>query len=295
MKYVIYTILLVVLGSTLTITQEEEVFNLTHDDWERTYIVHFPEDYDESEPIPLVLALHPSGSSGDIFMLTSEFNDQADISDHLIVYPSAIGNYWQYWPEEGRPDDVDFLDTLLDHLIETYNIDESHIYIVGYSSGARMTLRLRCELSDRITAVSVIAASMSFFIAENCLDASPVPTMIIWGTEDTAFPRDGYVRLDNGQLLTSFSWTQNTQFLVAINQCDFSSNEINIISVEDSPIGVVRQVIPDCAGDAEVRIYALMEFDHSWPRAAEIVLADGTVGRLNDEIWDFFNNHSLGE
>ena len=212
MKYIIYTILLVVFGSTLTIAQENEVFTLTHEDLERNYIVHFPEGYDESEPIPLVLALHPAGSTGEVFMFSSEFNEQADLAGHLIVYPTAIGQYWQYWYEAGRPDDVDFLETLLDHLIETYNVDESRIYVVGYSSGAVMTLMLRCRLSDRLAGVTVIAGTLSFFIAENCTDAAPVPTMMILGSEDTTFPREGRITLEDGVIFSRLSWVQNTQF-----------------------------------------------------------------------------------
>ncbi len=39
---------------------------------------------------------------------------------------------------------------MIDILIEKYKVDESRIFVTGWSNGGYMTYRLACELSDKI-------------------------------------------------------------------------------------------------------------------------------------------------
>jgi poly(3-hydroxybutyrate) depolymerase len=55
------------------------------------------------------------------------------------------------------PDDVGFLQNLIEVLISQYNINSNQIYVTGFSSGAQMTERVGNELSNIVAAIAPVA------------------------------------------------------------------------------------------------------------------------------------------
>ena len=53
-------------------------------------------------------------------------------------------------------------------MIKKYNVDENQIFITGWSNGAMMSLRLACELSDKIAGVASFVGSFSNKIKQKC-------------------------------------------------------------------------------------------------------------------------------
>lgn len=51
-----------------------------------------------------------------------------------------------------QPDDVAFVEALLDDLATVVNVDPKRVYATGISNGGMMCYRLAAELSDRIAA-----------------------------------------------------------------------------------------------------------------------------------------------
>ncbi|MEM7484900.1 MAG: hypothetical protein AAF348_06790 [Bacteroidota bacterium] len=77
----------------------------------------------------------------------------------------------------------DFVEKLLDHLIETANIDASRIYITGHSMGGDGTWYLGAKLQDRIAAIvplsnAVSESTMSFVKAK--IENETFETLPIW-------------------------------------------------------------------------------------------------------------------
>lgn len=169
---------------------------------QREYIVYIPSTYNENDKHPLVFQLHGSSGDGKKFYNISGWNRLAEEHNFIVVYPTSYaydlringcGNNlvtkWNNYnlpkeacPTENLRNDVIFFDQMLDELMKTYMIDESRIYMAGFSNGSGMTSRLAVELSDRITAVGGLAG---FFPADTMyLPQRILPLHIMLGTTD---------------------------------------------------------------------------------------------------------------
>ena len=84
---------------------------------------------------------------------------------------------------KSETDDLGFVETLLDQLGETRNIDTDRVYAIGMSNGGMMSYLLACRLSQRIAAIASVTGSMTVD-SENCIANRPVPVMQIHGVED---------------------------------------------------------------------------------------------------------------
>jgi polyhydroxybutyrate depolymerase len=306
MRLVRLVVLMAVTGGIvgrLAFAQENDFTDsLTYDDYERTFMVHLPPDYDGSEPVPLVIMLHGATMSGVSMMLVSDFNTAADAMGAIAVYPDGLAGRWGYLDADQLPpgsayrDDVGFVRALIDDLSEEYTVDPSRIYMAGYSNGGMMALRLRCELEDRLAGVVAIGANLSFSLALHCLESDPVPVLLVLGTDDGAFPMLGYaVPTDDGLLDSVFSLNQGMTFLMTLNGCD---NDMTTTEVTPPTGGtrVIHYTYQRCVGDTEAALYTLVDWDHDWPGyEATTVIGPVGDGLIRDAIWAFFEDHRLGE
>ena len=63
--------------------------------------------------------------------------------------------------------------------------------MTGVSNGAKMSLRLGCELTDRITAIAPVIGSMPESLVSGCAPTRPIPILMINGTDDPLVPWEG--------------------------------------------------------------------------------------------------------
>ncbi len=94
------------------------------------------------------------------------------------------------------PDDVAFIDDLLDALEAELCIDSARVFSTGFSAGAHLSVRLACDLSDRIAAIAPVAGvyfhPFSPDIPESgCLSTRPIPVIAFHGTTDPGVPFEG--------------------------------------------------------------------------------------------------------
>ena len=57
-------------------------------------------------------------------------------------------------------DDVAYMKDMMDILVSKYNVDESRIFMTGWSNGAIMTMRTVCALGDKIKAAAPYAGAL---------------------------------------------------------------------------------------------------------------------------------------
>ena len=131
--------------------------SLTHNDLERAYHLHIPSSYRNSTAAPLVVALHGGGGSGQKMATLSRLSLLADQNGFIVAYPEAVERHWndgrglsQYRSQKENIDDVGFISGMIDAISGDYNIDQERVYVTGASNGAMMSLRLGCELADKI-------------------------------------------------------------------------------------------------------------------------------------------------
>jgi hypothetical protein len=112
----------------------------------------------------------------------------------MVAAPRAaldptLGLYaWDsFWSLAGcgpiQQDDVGFLNSLLDKLLEDYPVDPHRIYIYGYSMGAAMAHRMACANPERFAGI-VAGAGFILGDAESCTPFDPISVLQFHSVSD---------------------------------------------------------------------------------------------------------------
>jgi len=267
----------------------------------RFYIVHVPKNYNPAKPAPVVLALHGAAMNGTMMVGFTGLNETSERNGFLAVYPSGTGTAsFLTWNAGGfsgqfannRPDDVGFINNLLDDLAKKYNIDQKRIFACGMSNGGMMCYRLAAELSNRIAAVAPVAGTIAI---DESKPTRPVPVMHFHGLKDRivpyAFDKDktpSFMRF-KGVEDSVMTW-------VRINGCSDSAKP-ETISKPDSDMKVTRRTYSGGKNGSEVVLIVVEEGGHTWPGQRQTGL--GFIGKstidisANDLMWDFFQKHPM--
>ena len=137
--------------------------SFSHDGIVRSYLIHVPETYDDDVEVPLLLVLHGYSSAPEFAESGSGLSALVEAEGFIVVYPRANGSptMWnaggpfESW--SGGVDDVGFISSLIDHLIDRYAIDPARVYVTGHSNGGFMTYLLFSALADKIAGIAPMA------------------------------------------------------------------------------------------------------------------------------------------
>ncbi len=127
-------------------------FNIEIDGAIRNFLIHVPELYDGSKEVPIVFMLHGSSGTGNKFYNISRWVEKSDEEGFIAVFPTALeypilpsGNLSTKWSSDGVAkdvvegtvikDDVPFFEGLIELLISSFKVDQSRLYICGFSNG----------------------------------------------------------------------------------------------------------------------------------------------------------------
>lgn len=157
----------------------------------RASLLYAPVDYTPGVAYPLLVSLHP-------FLL----GPQAWESYSGLAAAASARNYWVLLPRgsdpgprwavpgglAGGPDDIGWIDQLIERTAATVCVDGSRVFAAGFSAGAAMAVGLSCELPWRFAA---IAASGGSNLTSLCPDAGPTDALILHGSADPIAPSSG--------------------------------------------------------------------------------------------------------
>ena len=92
------------------------------------------------EKVPLVFYFH-GGSCVPLYGAEqSGWHDIADKENFIVVYPKASKDaMWNAWNDDAAPSDEDFFLALVAYMKSVYAIDETRIYVSGFSMGGMMS------------------------------------------------------------------------------------------------------------------------------------------------------------
>ena len=215
----------------------------------------------------------------------------SDADGFLVVYPQGLsdpdfGLHWNFLQAPNpEPNDVAFVNTLLDSLEASLCIDPFRVFSTGFSNGAAMSVRLACSLSNRIAAVAPVSGAyyppdiLSLNPAETCEDVAAVPILAFHGTADTTNPFAGGVGYGG---LSSALLTRAAD--VERRVTDATTGERGR---QESQVAADVRLIEygSCRDGSVVQLYAVDGGYHAWPGPG----APGPDQEIdaNDLIWAF--------
>jgi poly(hydroxyalkanoate) depolymerase family esterase len=110
-----------------------------------------------TEKAPLLFYFHGGNCIPLYGAEQSGWHDIADREGFIVIYPKAsTKKRWNCWNDADEPSDFDFVLALIEHMKQVHPIDESRIYLSGFSMGSMMTNALACCYPD------VFAAGAAF-------------------------------------------------------------------------------------------------------------------------------------
>jgi polyhydroxybutyrate depolymerase len=262
----------------------------------RYYYLYVPPDLGDRVGVPLVILLHGAGGNPRTVRNLTGMNELAEQEKFIVAYPQGTGvrdrqltwNAGQCcgFAYENDIDDVAFIRELTAELSSQQDIDEHRVYAAGISNGGMMTQRLACELSDRIAAAAVVAASIPKI---TCKPKEPLSVIMFNGTADLHVPYEGGKAKKSvlDEPIVHASVKDAVSFWVTHNGChpqpELKGDDI-----------VKKETYSGGKNNTQVILYTIAGGGHTWP---------GTKVRKPDPqdpmqriaatplIWEFFNKN----
>lgn len=257
-------------------------------------------------PSPVVFVLHGGASADGRQTLRFGFQELGARDGVVTVHPSGVGAGWNDGRETdyllsrgGGVDDVAFFDAMIDSLIKENIADPARIYITGGSNGGMMTMRLVCELGDKLAGAAPFIAQLPEKLQDRCSPPRPVPMMIMVGTADRLMPFGGgsvvaMARDDHGRVLSA----QDTfTFWQQKNRCRGETVKDRVPDTDPNDGTRVRiERAQGCAAPLEMVI--VEGGGHRLPGEGSRLYGESRMGALSgvssrdisgrDLIWHFF-------
>jgi polyhydroxybutyrate depolymerase len=168
----------------------------------RTYTVVGPKGGPASRD--LILIFHGSRQTGDVHreFTGRAFDALADSGAAVVAYLDGYKGNWNDARRESsfparkeNVDDIGFTRAVIQELADSYKIDTSRVFAVGYSNGGQMVMRLVHEMTELIAGAAVVAATMpepeNFLLPQPPHAPAPIPVLLIHGTKDPIVSYEG--------------------------------------------------------------------------------------------------------
>lgn len=124
---------------------------------DRSYHVKEPDGWDGVSPLPVMLHFHGWARTGALPVQHARISGATRRRGVLLIAPNGLNRTWNF--REGSPD-VAFADAVLADVIARYPVDETQIFVSGYSFGSAMAWRYVCESGDDVRALLAVAGTL---------------------------------------------------------------------------------------------------------------------------------------
>ena len=169
--------------------------------YDRNYLTYLP---GKLSPKPgLIIALHGTGMNAARMRQWTgyELDILADQYGFVVAYPDGYKGNWNdcrtnspFPAKKENIDDVRFIQSLINKYEQEQHIDPAKVFVLGFSNGGQMAMRLAMERPGLIISICAISANLP--TPETCSCPSEGPTskiMLVTGTEDSINPYKGGV------------------------------------------------------------------------------------------------------
>lgn len=259
---------------------------------QRKFRLYKPNSYNGNIAVPLILNLHGYTSNAIQQQFYGSFMPIADTANFLVVHPDGTAPLGQqFWNAgiSGTPNDVAFLNDLIDSLKAQFNIDANAVYSCGMSNGGIMSYYMSVVSNGKIAAIASVTGTM-FNTWLNNLPGRIVPVMEIHGTADGTVPYNGSGPNNMAHIDTVLKRWRNH------NACNSSSLVTNVpnINVNDGATAINYKFY-NSNGKAYVEHYKVVNGAHTWPGAPIAIGTTCMDFNASLEIWRFFRQFKLNQ
>jgi polyhydroxybutyrate depolymerase len=236
---------------------------------ERSYILHLPVNMSAGEEYPLIIALHPLGSTAAAFETSTQFSAKADQEGFIVAYPQGIDNSWNAGgccdpaASEGV-NDFEFISALIDTLSANHPVNTEKVFITGFSNGGIMTYALASEITDKLAGIATVGALL--MMNENH-GSKPLPIIHFHALDDNSVNINGM-----------------SGYMSVYDLLDEWKNINGITAATDTfrdDSGIKGVLYPSNDSSANIILYTSQSGGHAWEINARL----GTTNR----IWEFFS------
>lgn len=280
----IYCILFLFFSVFQVNAQTTVIDSIFHDGLWRNYRLYVPAIYTGTSSVPLVLNLHGYTSNASEQEFYGDFRPIADTANFLIVHPNGTGpSSAQYWNAYtfGAPDDIGFLEALIDTISLNYNVNANRVYTCGMSNGGIMSYFLACNLNYKFAAIGSVTGSMTNFNLSACSPPDNMPVIEIHGTADGTVPYNGDGTFAPIDSIINY-WAQ-------FNNCTMVPVVINYpnINTTDGCTADEYAYLNGTDG-AETVLVKVTGGGHTWPGAPITIGVTNRDFEASNRLWEFF-------
>jgi polyhydroxybutyrate depolymerase len=279
---------------------------LTNQGQSRPFLLYVPRGYTPGAGIPVVFDLHGSGGNGAQQLAYSQIEPVADAHGFAVIAPngavpvSSTGYDWNVPGvplvsgkpvPPGTPSDERYLVAVLDKTEQVICVNPHHVYMTGFSGGARMTSQMACDHSRILAAVAPVSGLRAGIpIKQNgtwspnpstCQPLVPVPILTFHGTADKTNPYGGDDEPRWGySVITALKrWAQ-------LDHCSGPPTSTTITQTE-TLISYAH-----CSNGSSVSLYRSTGTGHAWPGVPTGSVPSDASIHATPLIWRFFHAHS---
>jgi len=267
---------------------------MMHEDLERCWNVFVPTTANLSGA-PMIIDLHGNTLTMQDQRNLSDFDDIASENGAIAIWPQGFDNSWNSGyccstAGELGLNDTGLIMEIVDKIITNHSIDESRIYLTGWSNGCSLTQKLANEHSDKFTAI----ACMSYYLLDNPKPSySPIPIMEIHGLLDQIilYSNDA-IHLPNMEA-QEHGAIQNLLMWADMNGCEGLTPDSNEPSIFYS-----QQTFTECENSTMVSLVTIYGADHNPyensfdPDGPLIFIGNGGTVDTNGIAWDWLSSWS---
>jgi polyhydroxybutyrate depolymerase len=296
-------VLLFIIDSSFAQSQDLDK-TITVDNRVRQYMIHLPPSFNSLRKLPVIFAFHGGGGEYKKTIRYYNLNGLADDNGFIVVYPNAVNKAWSMHGVSSRVkniengvDDVKFISVLLDNLIADYKVDSKRVFCTGISRGGIFSLFLAWQLSDRITAIAPVCASIPQAIADEYSFKHPTPVLLINGTEDPLINYNGgpgkmNARNAESQTANMLPTEELVNKILKLNNCQSAAIVTNLPDT-DPKDGCTETDYTYPCDEGKVEFIKVINGGHAWPGGIQY-LPKMIIGKAckdfyaEEKIFEFF-------
>jgi len=145
------------------------------------YSLYVPENYTPQRRWPLIIAMHGGHGRGDDYLLT--WLRPAKSKGYIVLSPKSLDDTWSIQ----RPSvDIRSILSILEPLVDEYEIDTSRIFATGLSDGGTFSYALGLHCPKLFAGIAPVAGVLPGWFDRT--QAKTLPIFIIHGAQDFIFP-----------------------------------------------------------------------------------------------------------